>query len=245
MGTRAIKQQVLALLRQDNLAEIATALALLPEKDLINALFFGICHADEHIRWHAISIMGEAVARLAEQDMEEARIILRRLLWSLNDESGGIGWGAPEALAEIMCRHEGLADEYVHMLISYMRPDGEEAHQDGNFLEHEMLQQGLMWGAGRLAECRREHLLTRGAEHDLPPYLKSPDATVCGLAARAIGLLGRAETTEATKRLQELAKNDHRTLRLYAQGIIRTVSVAELADLADFAAHAVQQEETG
>ncbi|RWX50398.1 hypothetical protein VU01_102713 [Candidatus Electrothrix marina] len=229
MGTRAIKQKVLGLLKQDDLADIETELALLQEKELINALFSGICHSDEQIRWHAVSVMGSAVAVLAEQDMEEARIILRRMLWSLNDESGGIGWGAPESMAEIMCRHQGLADEYVHMLISYMRPDGEEECQDGNFLEHEMLQQGLMWAVGRLAQCRREYLLARGAEHDLPPYLESPDATVCGLAARAIGLLGRPEGLE---RLQELAKNDRRTVRLYDQGNFSTVSVAKLAELA-------------
>ncbi|MCI5132084.1 MAG: HEAT repeat domain-containing protein [Candidatus Electrothrix sp. EH2] len=226
MGTRAIKQNVLKVLQQDKLADIESALADLPEKDLVNALFFGICHAEEGIRWHAISVMGGAVARLAEQDMEEARIILRRMLWSLNDESGGIGWGAPEAMAESMCRHEGLADEYIHILISYMRPDGEEEWQDGNFLEHEMLQQGLMWAMGRLAQCRKGHLLARGAEHDLPPYLDSSDAAVCGLAARAIGLLGSAEGTD---RLHDLAANDQRTLRLYEQGTLSTVSVAELA----------------
>ncbi|MCI5123649.1 MAG: HEAT repeat domain-containing protein [Candidatus Electrothrix sp. AR5] len=226
MGTRAIKQHVLGLLKQDDLARIETELARLQEKELVNALFFGICHPGEYTRWHAVSVMGSAVARLAEQDMEEARVILRRMLWSLNDESGGIGWGAPESMAEIMCRHEGLADEYIHMLISYMRPDGEEECQDGNFLEHEMLQQGLMWAVGRLAQDRKKHLLARGVEHDLPPYLESPDATVCGLAARAIGLLGR---TEGAGRLHELAKNDQRAVRLYDQGAFSTVSVAELA----------------
>jgi len=232
MGTRAIKQQVLGLLKQDDLAGIETELARLQEKELVNALFSGICHSDERIRWHAVSVMGSAVARLAEQDMEEARVILRRMLWSLNDESGGIGWGAPESMAEIMCRHEGLTDEYIHMLISYMRPDGEEECQDGNFLEHEMLQQGLLWAMGRLAQYRKKHLLARGVEHDLPPYLESPDATVCGLAARAIGLLGRTEGGEGLRRLRDLAKNDQRAVRLYDQGHFRTVSVAALAELA-------------
>ena len=232
MGTRAIKQQVLDLLKQGDLVDIETELGLLQEKELINALFFGICHADEHLRWHAISVMGSAVARLAEQNMEEARVILRRMLWSLNDESGGIGWGAPESMAEIMCRHKGLADEYIHMLISYMRPDGAEKCQDGNFLEHEMLQQGLMWAVGRLAQYRKKHLLARGVAHDLPPYLESPDATVCGLAARAIGLLGSTEGAGQLQRLRDLAKTDQRKLRLYDQGAFSTISVAELAALA-------------
>ncbi len=232
MGTRAIKQHVLSLLKQDNLADIETELALLQEKELVNALFFGICHPGEQIRWHAISIMGSAVARLAEQNMEEARMILRRMLWSLNDESGGIGWGAPESMAEIMCLHQGLTDEYLHMLISYTQPDGEEEWQDGNFLEHEMLQQGLMWAMGRLAQCRREDLLALGVAQDLAPYLKSTDATVCGLAVRAIGLLGRAEDKGILRCLAHNEQGEQRTLRLYDQGELRTVSVAELADQA-------------
>jgi len=36
-------------------------------------------------------------------------------MWSLNDESGGIGWGAPEAMGAIMARHTGLADEYANI----------------------------------------------------------------------------------------------------------------------------------
>ncbi len=226
MGTRAVKQHVLQVLQQDDLGQIQAELAQLESKDLINALFSGICHADERVHWHAVSVMGTAVAGLADRNMEEARIILRRILWSLNDESGGIGWGAPESMAEIMCHHAGLAEEYVHMLISYMRPDGEEEWQDGNFLEHEMLQQGLMWGAGRLSRCRRELVLAKGMDQDLPPYLDSPDAAVRGLAVRATGLLGR---TAHPDRVRELAREDNGPVRLYDNGLFSAVSVAQLA----------------
>jgi len=43
-----------------------------------------------------------------------------------------------------------LAEEYLHMLVSYMREDGPKAFQDGNFIELPMLQRGLLWGIGRL-----------------------------------------------------------------------------------------------
>jgi hypothetical protein len=158
--------------------------------------------------------------------MEEARIIMRRLLWSLNEESGGIGWGAPEAFAEIICCHDRLAEEYVHMLLSYMRPDGEEAHQDGNFLEHETLQRGLLWAAGRLAQCRRALAVSKGMADDLPQYVDSPDAAVRGLAARAMGLLGRCACPP--ERLQAL-RADTATLRLYEDGQCSTVTVGYLA----------------
>lgn len=49
-------------------------------------------------------------------------------------------------MAESMCQQKVLAREYVHMLVSHMRQDGEELCQDGNFLEHPLLQRGLLWG---------------------------------------------------------------------------------------------------
>lgn len=225
MSTRKIKKQVLALLAEPDLDLIHKELRQLPAKSVVNALFSGICRSEELVRWHAISAMGTLVARLANKDMEEGRIIMRRMLWSLNDESGGIGWGAPESMAEIMSLHEGLAREYIHMLISYMREDGEEIWQDGNYLEHETLQQGLMWGAGRLALSCRQLVLEKGMEQDLPPYLDAADGTVRGLAARAIGLLGTAASLD---RLQELRTDDF-PVRLYDEGRLSTVTVGELA----------------
>jgi HEAT repeat protein len=225
MSTRKIKKQVLSLLAGDDLGAIEEQLAQMESKAVVNVLFFGICRSEELVRWHAISAMGRLVARLADRDIEEGRIVMRRLLWSLNDESGGIGWGAPESMAEIMSCHEGLAHEYAHMLISYMREDGEEIWQDGNYLEHEILQRGLVWGAGRLAGSRKELVLAKGMAGDIPPYLDAADATVRGLAARAMGLLGAAGRLE---RLEEL-QGDNAPVRLYENGSLSTVSVAELA----------------
>ncbi len=225
MSTRKIKKQVLALLAEPDLDLIQKELGQLTAKDVVNALFSGICRSEEPVRWNAVSAMGTLVARLANEDMEEGRIIMRRMLWSLNDESGGIGWGAPESMAEIMSLHDGLAREYVHMLISYMREDGEEIWQDGNYLEHETLQQGLMWGAGQLALSRRQLVVEKGMEQDLPPYLDAADGTVRGLAARAIGLLGTAACRD---RLQELCTDDF-PVRLYENGRLSTVTVGELA----------------
>ena len=226
MSARKIKQQILDLLQEHDLAEIQRKLSAFPAKEVINALFAAICRSEERLRWHAISTMGSTVARLADEEMEEARIIMRRLLWSLNEESGGIGWGAPESMAEIFCSHEQLAEEYVHLFLSYMRPDGDKPYQEGNFLEHETLQRGLLWAAGRLAQCRRELALAKGMADDLPQYLHSPDAAVCGLAARAIGLLGQC--CPRLERLYEL-KTDATQLRLYEDGAFSSVTVGELA----------------
>ncbi len=46
---------------------------------------------------------------------------MHRLMWSLNDESGSIGWGVPEAVAEIMANHDGAAEKYAYILVCLRR----------------------------------------------------------------------------------------------------------------------------
>ncbi|MDD2463844.1 MAG: HEAT repeat domain-containing protein [Desulfobulbus sp.] len=213
------------LFKGQDLGQIQAELAAIPAKDAGNALFSLICREDPALRWPAITCMGVTLARLADQKLEEARIMMRRFLWSLNDESGGIGWGAPESMAEAMCCHEALAVEYVHMLISYMREDGEELHQDGNFIEHPLLQRGLLWGVARLSGCRPELLRQKGAATDIPPFLHSQDGEVRGLAALACGRLGvKAAETE----LQQLI-DDTESFQLYNEGTFSRLSVGQLA----------------
>jgi HEAT repeat protein len=219
MRGRGLKQIVKNLLSADAVDASLHELCLLPARQVINPLFSFLVHGDETLRWRAITAMGAVVENLAREDMEGARVIMRRLMWSLNDESGGIGWGAPEAMAEVMARHEGLAREYSHILISYM-------DCDGNFLEHEGLQRGVLWGLVRLARVRPQMVATAGGH--LHKYLESGDATTRGLAALASGLLG---VKEARSMIQLLVKDDS-LLRLYTDYEFSDVRVQELAEKA-------------
>ena len=224
MSSRAIKKQVLDLLAGGDLVASRRALAGLPAGDVVHALFSAICRENPVVRWHAVTCMGDAVARIAADDLEAARIILRRFLWSLNDESGGIGWGAPEAMAECLCRDERLAGEYAHMLVSYMREDGEELCQDGNFIEHPLLQRGVVWGVARLAGCHRELLQQLGAGRDLNLYLEAEDPELRGLAALAAGRL-----REATLRpLLQGLRADTAPLSWYDEGAVHQTTVGAL-----------------
>lgn len=189
------KRAVQRILGQNDLAAILHHLSAMPAAAIINPLFSGICHANENIRWHAIVAMGVTLARLADEDMEKARIVMRRFMWSLNDESGGIGWGAPESMAEAMRRHQGLAEEYCHILVAFMR-------EEGFYLEHPPLQCGLLWGVSRLAESRAALMLQKEADRYLPPYLKEQDETVRGLAAYALATLA---SKRACQELPDLA----------------------------------------
>jgi len=169
------------------------ALRQLPARRIVNPLFSFLYQVDDHLRWTAITAMGHIVAGLADENMEAARVIMRRLMWNLNDESGGIGWGSPEAMGEILACHEGLAKEYAHVLISYAR-------KDGNYLEYEMLQRGLLWGIARLSEAR-PHLVQEGVGQ-IVPYLESKDPAVRGMAASIMGLLKVREARSSLELLQ-------------------------------------------
>ena len=228
VSRRREKQEILALLAERQaLAVILARLEQWPALAVVNALFSALCRTEEFTRWRGISCMGASVARLACEDMEAARVVMRRFLWSLNDESGGIGWGAPESMAEAMSRHEGLAQEYAHLLLSYLREDGPELFQDGNFLEHPLLQQGVLWGLVRLSGCRRDLLLQLGAGPELLPFVRDDRATARALAALALGRLGQDAALPA---LQALAADDTAPVRLYtAEGEFADTTVAACA----------------
>ncbi len=232
MRSRAIKQEVLQLAGSAReFARVEEDLRQYRAKDLINVLFSAICRTEDLLRWRAITCMGLAVARLAEENMEEARIVMRRLLWSLNDESGGIGWGAPECLAECMCRCQALAVEYAHMLLSYACEDGQAPFQEGNFIEHPLLRRGVLWGLARLSTCRPELLMEKGAATVLPPYLGAADPPTRGYAALAVKGLAAAgaPVPEATRPRLERMTEDKTRFTLYWEEGLRQVRVADLA----------------
>ena len=179
---RALKKKIHGLLKSPDLDQAIRELQNLPPQKVINPLFSFLHDTDQDIKWAAVRAMGAIVAGMADMDMESARIIIRRLMWNLNDESGGIGWGSPEAMGEILANHEGLAEEYAHVLLSYAR-------EDGNYLELPVLQRGLLWGIKRLSEVKPD--LLQDAAPYLSPYLQAEDAEVRDLAEQVLSTLNR------------------------------------------------------
>lgn len=145
--SREIKKRLFEILSSTNWKTSLDEVYSYTPRKVINPLISFFCNKDVTIKQRAIITIGEVVNFLASQDMESARIVMRRLMWSLNDESGGIGWGAPEAMAEIMSLNEQLAKEYASILISYANPEG-------NYLEHIELQKEVLKGLARLGEVR-------------------------------------------------------------------------------------------
>lgn len=216
LSGRAIKRRIHELLKSPDRASALNEIGRLPRRQVINPLFSFLHNRDQDVRWAAVEAMGKVVAKLADEDTESARVVMRRLMWNLNDESGGIGWGSPEAMGEILACHDGLAKEYAHILISYTR-------EDGNYLEHEVLQQGLIWGIGRLAQVS-PHIMQDAVQH-LFPYLDSTDATVRGMAAWVMGLLA---VDDAVSKLRGLRSDEHQ-IQIYIDRELVDRRVMDLA----------------
>jgi hypothetical protein len=212
----ALRTTVSELLRADDFTAHLAEWAIFSPRQVISPLLSFLFSTDEKVKWRTVTAVGIVVAEMAHQDLEAARTIMRRLMWSLNDESGGIGWGAPEALGEIMARHRQLAEEYHHILLSYIR-------DDGNRLEHDVLECGVLWGLGRLAQ-ERPHLLKGSLCHFIP-YLRSQNPTQRGLATWALGFLSAVLPFDA---LAHLLK-DHTEMVIYEKGSQRRHFLSELA----------------
>jgi HEAT repeat protein len=196
LHSRNLKKRIFNLLKSEDLDQVLKILCELPARQVINPLLSFLLNPTPKIRWASITALGAVVANLATLDLESARVIMRRLMWQLNDESGGIGWGCPETMGEVMACHDGLAQEYAHVLVSYVM-------EKGNFLEYEPLRQGAVWGIGRIAQVKPD--LVKDATYHLMPFIESPNPTLRGLTVWALGMLG---AHEACSRIEVLLDDD-------------------------------------
>ncbi len=146
---------------------------------------------------------------------------MRRFMWSLNDESGGIGWGAPEAMGEIMACHKGLAQEFHLVLVSYIydNPVGPD-----NFLEYLPLRRGAFWGLTRLAAVRPE-LAAKADRFLLTAFLEEQDAEILGLAC----MLAAAIKMDTARNFLQDMLDDTRSYPLFWNGKFYTVQLGKQA----------------
>lgn len=172
-------------------------------------------HPDPDIAWRAVEAMGLAAARVSDHDPDAVREHLRRLFWLVTEESGGICWRAPEAMAEIVRHRPQLFGEYVPIVVHLLL---EMAEED---LAH--FRPGILWGVGRMGEAGEEHL------HDVLPAitaaLELPDARARAMAVWALEQTGHAEILAGREDL--LA--DERPVELYEDGVLVTTTPGALA----------------
>jgi hypothetical protein len=217
MRFRKLKIQIQELLERDDFPAALEEICNLPPIQVVNPLFSFFHASNELLKWHAITAMGRVVSMMAVRNQKEsARVVMRRLIWNLNDESGGIGWGSPEAMGEIMAQNKDMADEYHHLLLSYIMPHG-------NYIEHTILQRGVLWGIGRFAHT--EPGLVQSSIDCLIPFMTSPDSFHRGLASWIAALYNY----EPTNRLLIQNRQDHSLITIYQNSQLKEVTVSFMA----------------
>jgi HEAT repeat protein len=146
---RAFNKKIFEFLNRKDFKKNLHLIHDFPTQKTINTLFSFLSSTDKLIKENAIIAMAEIVSQKAESDIDTARDTMRRLTWSLNEESGWIGWGSAEVMGEIMARNEQLAEEFHEILISYIS-------EGDNYLHFEDLRKEVILGLKRLAKVRPE-----------------------------------------------------------------------------------------
>ena len=145
------KSEDLSALRQWLLREEYTPiLELARDKKRVLSILTALTYdKDSIISDHAIKVAGLAAKVIAERDPEYIRNHLLRLFWLVNDESGGIGWRAPELIGEIL-HYCPQFNQFFSMLISLLDLEKEDAPR---------FRVGTLRAIGRVAQVAREAML--------------------------------------------------------------------------------------
>lgn len=220
---RSLKRDIVSLLSGDDWQErIDTDLAAMEAQPTIGPLFSLLLHSKAEVRWRAVTALGATVARMAGEKIEDARIVMRRFMWHMNEESGNVGWGIPESMAETMCRSPKLANEFYKPLASYVQiTDGVG---DDNFMDHPPLRQAVYWGLARLAQVHPDKAAQGAGElHWALTGEESPASR--GIACWALGLIGHKDSAPVIETLI----SDTTPIELFRNGNLEQTTLGALA----------------
>lgn len=201
-------RQMLEEGRFDRIRELAG-----DSKQILRVLMGLTFDTDPLVAWHAVEAMGLAAAHIAEDDPDHVRDQLRRLHWLLMEESGGICWRAPEAMAEIVSRRPDLFADYLPIVTHLIMETAEED------LRH--FRPGMLWAIGRLGPLATQDRTVAPA---IVSALVHPESQVRGLAVWSLGRLGWRELLQERAELE----SDTEPVDLFVDGTLRRTTVADL-----------------
>jgi len=166
--------------------------------------------SDEQIRWRAIEALGWIAEQEYAKDPERVRRFIRRILWLMNDESGGICWNGPEVIGEVVRNVPPLVSEYGQLLPSFFAEEPFEA--------------GSRWAVARVAQADKAIFLSSGDA--LLTSLDHPDSDIRGYSLLALNALDYPISQEYKDKL----KGDSSVLSIYDfhSGRLLRKQIAEL-----------------
>ena len=197
-------QEALSIGNYETILEIGTRHTVHVIAALINTLY----SMDELLRWRAVECLGLLTKQISLTEPDRAREIIRRLLWALNDESGGSGWASPEAVGEVIRNRPDIYNEFVSILVS--------------FRDDPYLVRGIIWALGRIGE--RKPALVDDYIPLLHDLLSASDPQQRGLALWALKKIKADIPVENT----ELLKKDNNEFQVFENKELYKYIIAQL-----------------
>jgi hypothetical protein len=137
-----LKKNVLSALESDDLDAVVSLAA--GDRKVLSQLVRLAYDKETLVGWRAIKAVGLVAHVLVKSDYEFLRETCRKLLWSLTDESGGIGWSAPEMLGEIVSADPVRFQDIIPLIAS--------AYE----VEENVFRAGVLYALARIAESAPE-----------------------------------------------------------------------------------------
>lgn len=172
---------------------------------------FKLYDLNEKIHWSAIEIFALMMKRWWETGKEEkVRQYIRNLFWSINDESGGIGWHTPQTPAEIIANIPSLIEPYGSMMIAHC-------------IDEPPLIKGCLWGIGRLGKMITDSVYF--FRDKILSVFQIKDLETVGIAAWAMGEVGFQPAVPFLEKLLE----EEVEISIYISGDFQRKSVKKWA----------------
>ena len=182
---------------------------------LIRRILSRLYSRDPAVKWPAVAAIG-LVAAVDVMQEKQARDLIKRLYWTLNDESGSVPFGVPEALGEIFANRPALIPANTPLFVSYLVH--KEMIQTGPILA------GAIWAVGRIGvedpEDRQRVL------PGLKSALAAPEPELRGTALWTLARLGLGQELRESV---EARLEDEDSVTLLIDGEVRDCRLAMLA----------------
>jgi len=190
-------------------------LSRLGEKRKTVRVLRSLLYEDEPlVKWRAVTMFGW----LAREKPKLIDSEVDRLIWSLNDEAGSIGRGAPETLGEIVRNNARLGRDGGKIVAHYIE-DPETCRPPNRNPE---ILIGVLWAIGRMGERRPDDVEDVLAA--VGNFYDDPDPNVRGHAVWALGRILRPGSGEFIRN----RTGDPGRVLVYEDGELRACTVGEL-----------------
>lgn len=206
----------LSLLLEAN--DLDALVAIAKDKPRVVSLLVRIAYDKETlVGWRAIKAVGLIAQELVKTDYEYLRNTIRKLRWSLSDESGGIGWSAPELIGEIVCADPRRFADIAPLIA------------DVYTIEEDVFRPGVLYAFSRIAESAPD--LVAPFADIIIAALIDKNALVRFYALETIGKLKNVAGLSIAKDVIGKLKYDDSEVWVYRDNTFVNVRVGDVASI--------------